>query len=270
MQSVCDFTANSLPTTYFVVFPFLQELADVSSAHSLAVQQSTVSRLAQAVPELLAQCDHWLQSRQPAAQSSVCQAAQQQQQHAEVVRFRNRVLRSLTAAASGSCSQPLSTTQAGTPTRLKLPGLWLPGTFFDPLGSQQQQGCSDRAQSGSGGSSWQGPYLTTTYSQVSEVVQHSKQLHKVQHLLLQLAVESQAAPQLLQLLLRCCQQLQPPHAAQHSSAAVGVEGGRHVERCCALYRLVYAVTSGPVKQRGLGSGVQLAVEEAGAALPLLY
>jgi len=104
------------------------------------------------------------------------------------------------------------------------------------------------------------PPATINYSDVSELVQHSRHLHKVQQLLLQYAVESQAAPRLLDLLLRCCQQLQPGATAQPvSGLAVAGSEVTH-DRCCALYRLVYALTSGPPKQRGLGPGCQLAVE----------
>lgn len=94
-----------------------------------------------------------------------------------------------------------------------------------------------------------------TYSDVAEVVQHSRQLQKIQQLSLQLAVESQAAPSLLNVLLQCCQQLQQQAAA----GTVGDESVTH-DRCCALYRLLCALTAGPIKERGLGVGCQLAVE----------
>jgi hypothetical protein len=74
---------------------------------------------------------------------------------------------------------------------------------------------------------------------------------------LQLAVESQPAPRLLHMLLQCCQQLQ-----QHTAAGSGPAGSGSVSHdcCCALYRLACALAAGPVKERGLGAGCQLAVE----------
>lgn len=100
-----------------------------------------------------------------------------------------------------------------------------------------------------------------TYSHVSEMVQHSRQLQKLQQLLLQLAVESQAAPRLLVLLLQCCQQLQTGDAApQAQQPRAPGSDVITLDRCCALYRLVSALTAGPVKERGLGAGCQVAVE----------
>jgi hypothetical protein len=74
-------------------------------------------------------------------------------------------------------------------------------------------------------------------------------------------VELQSAPRLLALLLQCCQQLRPgnpaPHAQQRGAPG---SGDITLDRCCALYRLVSALTAGHVKERGLGAGCQVAVE----------
>lgn len=100
-----------------------------------------------------------------------------------------------------------------------------------------------------------------TYSQVSEVVSYSRQLQKLQQLLLQFAVESVAVPRLLELLLQCCQglhlQAAPAGVAAPSAAGTSVTH----DRCCALYRLLYALAAGPVSKRGLGAACQLAVVE---------
>jgi hypothetical protein len=98
------------------------------------------------------------------------------------------------------------------------------------------------------------------YDDVSEVVCYSRQVQKLQQLLLQYAVESAAVPKLLELLLQCCQQLhmQPAAAATMPSAAGG--SVTH-DRCCALYRLLYTLAAGPVSKRGLGAACQLAVVE---------
>jgi hypothetical protein len=129
------------------------------------------------------------------------------------------------------------------------------------LAAGQHQFCN--SSSNSSGDAISSPRHGTvlTYSHMSEMVQHSRQLQKLQQLLLQLAVESQSTPRLLALLLLCCRQLQPcdaaPQAQQHRASG---SGAITLDRCCALYRLVSALTAGPVKERGLGVGCQVAVE----------
>jgi hypothetical protein len=110
--------------------------------------------------------------------------------------------------------------------------------------------------------------LQRCYTQLPELLQHARQLQQVQALLLQLTVESTAAPRLLELLLRGCLEAAEaggehvPATRQRGSVQPGAR--MTAERCCALYRLVCALAAGPVKQRGLGPSCQL-VEEVQVA-----
>lgn len=261
------------------------------------MSRQDTAQLKHTVPVLLQQCEQWLQAHNPTAQRQQQSSTDiTAEQHAEVVRWRNRALRSIAATASTATAagghaagghaagqhpgvrpkanpEPTAFASAGTCSKRRQPhGLWLPDHCFDALNrslAAQPHQPGNSTQSSSRRASWkvlllqpsvtqqqqQQPVLT--YSEVSDVMQYSRQLQKIQQLLLQLAVESQAAPQLLQLLLQCCQQLQQQQAAARRA---GSKSSVTHDRCCALYRLLCAMAAGPVKQRGLGTGCQLAVE----------
>jgi hypothetical protein len=122
------------------------------------------------------------------------------------------------------------------------------------VAAQHQQRVSARQQPAAG------TPVVLTYSDVSEVVSYSRQVQKLQQLLLQYAVESAAMPKLLELLLQCCQGLQMQ--AAHAAAAPAADGVSVThDRRCALYRLLYTLAAGPVSKRGLGAACQLAVVE---------
>lgn len=279
-----------LPAFYYIMQSLSASPPTSSSPHG-SLQQS---QLSQVVCSLLLACEQWLQQHTTAHQQPEPQEAAAPQ-HDEAARWRNRALRSITASAAAAIGGGGSA--ASSPAvDVHLPGLWLPRQCWQPLlGSTATTSASSTASPSSCRAIWQallpgppqqphpttsqglgphGPPLpansswgcsadppaTLSYSDVSELVQHSRHLHKLQQLLLQYAVESQAAPCLLDLLLQCCQQLQPGATAQPvSGSAVAGSQVTH-DRCCALYRLVYALTSGPPKQGGLGPGCQLAVE----------
>ena len=267
---------------------------------SCGSSSSSPSQLADAVPALLQQCELRLQAHrqapQPGGQAGTADMQQQQQQQlqAEAVRWRNRALRSITASAAANTSAaaaaaaaaglyPADVMSAGS-----VAGLWLPQHCWEPLcGSigglpghqlgwqvllpQQRGGVPQQQQQAQGVHGQQQQQRASaqptaaspavlTYGDVSEVVCYSRQVQKLQQLLLQYAVESTAVPKLLELLLQCCQQLHmQPAAAAAVPTAVG--GSVTHDRCCALYRLLYTLAAGPVSKRGLGAACQLAVVE---------
>lgn len=218
-----------------------QNLKQASSCAPAERQQ-----LQQVLPALLSQCQQWLAEHSDKQGTTTSAAASA----ADAALWRNRCLRGLLSAAPvpGDAPPPVCAMQP--------PGLWLPQDCWQPLSRGSDSGLGWQSallpcQPSSG-------LMQLCYADVSELVQHSRQLQQIQQLLLQLAVESTAAPTLIELLLRGCMDAQ--RSSTRSSTAPS--GARWTpERCCALYRLVSALAAGPVKQRGLGASVQLAEEQ---------
>jgi hypothetical protein len=114
--------------------------------------------------------------------------------------------------------------------------------------------------------------VTLCYTELQELLQHSRNMQKLQQLLLQLHVEQRLAPKFMECLLKGCLQL---HKAPTSSGPQQQQQQQELrqaqrqapasdvlqERCLALYRLLHFLTAAAVKQRGLTASCHFAEAE---------
>jgi hypothetical protein len=112
------------------------------------------------------------------------------------------------------------------------------------------------------------------YKELQELLQHSRNMQKLQQLLLQLHVEQRLAPKLMECLLKGCLQLHkapPTSGPQQQQQEMRQVAAADVlqERCLALYRLLHFLTAAAVKQRGLTASCHIAEAEVVEDVDLL-
>lgn len=214
----------------------------------------------------------------------------------DTIRWKNRCMRGVLSAALAEIASSAEAAGSGTSSTgsfVTLPGVWLPQQCWQPLLQaaqqlrdhapwsvmlpssshvQQQQRHQNKQLyvhgDASGAAAHHAAWSVTTlcYHEVQEPVQHSRQLQKLQQLLLQLHIEAHLAPRLLQCLQDGCRQLpqgtrQNLHAVQRRSEQSAVLPAISMEQCLALYRLLYALTATAPKSRGLAGGCHIVQKE---------
>lgn len=245
------------------------------------------------------QCQHWL-NQHAAQQQQQCDPTISNQQQlkspdlqsntepqlGDVLRWRNRCLRSILSAAksfetdqsaaAGARGALAATSADQQPAAAVQAGLW-PIDCWKPLvqatagsnnvtsntsssGSEVQrlqqillpgwQAQQQRARVGGQDIASPSRLPMLYYADVQELIQHCRHLQKLQQLLLHQHIEAELAPRLIQCLVDGCKQLSQPDIKTNEQQCQGW----NVERGLALYRLLYALTAAPAKRRGLGGG----------------
>jgi hypothetical protein len=256
------------------------------------------------LPAVVQQCQQWLQdhsTQQPQALGQDLLPA--------AVRWRNRCMRSILAATTTTAAERSSAAGAPAGCGSGQLAAWLPKPCWQPLPALNAAGAAGGAGAGDaaaaaaerGGNwsvlspAWQlqqqpaellasigrstaGPSSSSSsvqlpvvlwYKELQELLQHSRNMQKLQQLLLQLHVEQRLAPKLMECLLKGCLQLHNPQPSsgpqqqqEQRRAQVQVPATEVLqERCLALYRLLHFLTAAAVKQRGLTASCHIAEAE---------
>lgn len=113
------------------------------------------------------------------------------------------------------------------------------------------------------------PTVALCYQDPQELLQHNKNVQKLQQLLLHLHVELHLAPRLIECLLRGCLVVHQERTDERAQQQ-GQQAGRQAEdKCWALYRVLHFLTAASAKQRGLGGSCLVAEPELVADAGLL-
>jgi hypothetical protein len=274
-------------------------------ANQAGLDSANTSALQALLHVVMQQSQQWLQEHAMQQQQPACHEVLE-----SAVRWRNRCMRSVLAAAATTAAEGAGA--AGTAACIGSGQLavWLPEPCWQPLHALHTAGAGDTGAAAAtvcSSASWRmlspawqlqqqpddmlvgiqrnaasssssvQPLVVLCYRELQELLQHSRNVQKLQQLLLQLHVEQRLTPKLMECLLKGCLQLHkaaPDEQQQQQDLQQQRQVARHrgaadvlQERCLALYRLLHFLTAAAVKQRGLTGSCHISeaevVEDAG-------